>query len=82
MALRHIGSYGLKTLSDDINHPVLSAITVRKWGFSDEVANCVLRHNIGGFTIEECELLNVNPTPEKDCSPVTYEEKVVITPTI
>jgi len=69
--------YGIKVPSDDINHPVLGALIVKKWGFSDEVADCVLRHNIGGFTVEECILLKVNPLPEKDCTPTTDEEKVV-----
>jgi len=69
--------YGINVQSDDINHPVLGAMIAKKWGFSDKVADCVLRHNIGGFTVEECTLLKVNPVPEKDCAPITDEEKVV-----
>lgn len=69
--------YGIKIPSDDINHPVIGAVIAKKWGFSDDVADCVLRHNIGGLTVEECTLLKVNPPPEKDCTLMTYEEKVV-----
>ena len=69
--------YGIKIPSDDINHPTIGEAIVRKWGFSEEVSDCVLRHNIGGFTVEECILLKVSPVPEKDCTPMTYEEKVV-----
>ncbi len=69
--------YGIEVPSDDINHPVLGAMIAKKWGFSDEVADCVLKHNIGGFTVEECILLKVEPVPEKDCTPITDEEKVV-----
>jgi putative nucleotidyltransferase with HDIG domain len=69
--------YGIKIPSDDINHPTIGGAIVGMWGFSEEVSNCVLRHNIGGFTVEECVLLNVDPVPEKDCAPMTYEEKIV-----
>ena len=69
--------YRIKIPSDDINHPTIGEVIVRKWGFSEEVSNCVLRHNVGGFTVEECILLRVSPIPEKDCAPMTYEEKVV-----
>ena len=37
----------------------------------------MLRHDSGGFTIEECKLLKITPSLEKDCVPVTNEEKVV-----
>jgi len=70
-------AYGIRIPSDDINHPSTGAIIVKKWSFSDEVADCVLRHNIGCFTVEECRLLKVNPVPEEDCAPITCEEKVV-----
>jgi putative nucleotidyltransferase with HDIG domain len=69
--------FGIKIPSDDINHPITGALIVKEWGFSDKIADCVLRHNIGGFTIEECKLLKVNPIPEKDCTPTTVEEKIV-----
>lgn len=70
-------AYEIRIPSDDINHPAIGAVIVKEWGFSERVADCVLRHNIGGFTVEECILLKINPVPEKDCAPVTPEEKVV-----
>jgi len=70
-------AYGIRIPSDDINHPVTGAIIAKSWGFSDEVADCVLRHNIGAFTVEDCTLLRIKPLPEKDCAPVTREEKIV-----
>ena len=75
--LVEIPEWRIKIPSDDINHPVLGAMIVKEWGFSDEVAECVLRHNIGQFTVEECILLKISPVPEKDCTPITCEEKVV-----
>lgn len=68
---------GIIVPQDDINHPVLGAIMAKGWGFNEPVADCVLRHNIGGFTIEECITLKVEPTPWKDCTPTTFEEKIV-----
>lgn len=68
---------GIRIPTDDINHPMTGALVVKEWGFSDKVTDCVLKHNIGGFTIEECTALKVNPIPEKDCAPITAEEKVV-----
>lgn len=69
--------YEIKIPSDDINHPMVGAIIVKEWGFSDKIFDCVLRHNIGGFTVEECRLLKLDPIPEKDCTPMTIEEKLV-----
>jgi len=69
--------YGIRIPTDDINHPMAGAVVVEAWGFSDAVTDCVLRHNIGGFTVEECRLLGVRPIPRKDCAPVTWEEKAV-----
>jgi len=69
--------HGIKIPSDDINHSATGAMIVKEWGFSGKVADCVLRHNIGGFTVEECKLLKMDPVPEKDCTPITLEEKVV-----
>ncbi|MEM4246692.1 MAG: HD domain-containing protein [Candidatus Bathyarchaeia archaeon] len=68
---------GITVPEDDINHPVLGALLAREWGFGEAVVDCVLRHNIGGFTVEECVMLGVEPTPWKDCTPTTIEEKVV-----
>jgi putative nucleotidyltransferase with HDIG domain len=69
--------YGIKFPSDDINHPSLGEIIVRDWGFTQEVADCVLKHNIGGFTLSECKLLKIDPMPTKDCAARTLEQKVV-----
>ncbi|MEM2123212.1 MAG: HDIG domain-containing protein [Candidatus Bathyarchaeia archaeon] len=68
---------GIIVPSDDINHPMLGALIVEKWGFSDRISDCVLRHNIGCFTVAECKLLGVDPVPRKDCMPITIEEKIV-----
>lgn len=62
--------------SDQISHPMLGAAIAEEWGFSDEVASCVLRHN-PGFTVEQCKLLKISPIPKKDCAPVTNEERIV-----
>jgi putative nucleotidyltransferase with HDIG domain len=69
--------FGIKVPADDINHPMTGAVIAKEWGFGERVADCVLKHNIGGFTLDECKLLNVHPLPEKDCRPVLPEEKVV-----
>lgn len=69
--------YGIRFPSDDINHPTLGTVIVKDWGFSDEVVTCVLRHNIGGFTVEESKLLKIVPLPEKDLTPHSPEEKIV-----
>lgn len=69
--------FGIRVPADDINHPMTGAVIAKEWGFGDRVADCVLKHNIGGFTLEECKVLNVHPLPEKDCRPVLPEEKVV-----
>jgi putative nucleotidyltransferase with HDIG domain len=68
---------GIIVPSDDINHPMLGALLVEKWGFSERISDCVLKHNIGCFTVTECKLLKVNPIPRKDCTPITIEEKIV-----
>lgn len=58
-------------------HCVLGADLARRDGFSDQVANCIERHEMCGLTKEEAKLLRF-PEPLKDTYlPEALEEKIV-----
>ena len=61
-------AYGIKVPTDDIDYPSRGSAVAKRLRFSEKVVDCVLRHDAGGFTIEECKILKINPLPEKDCA--------------
>ncbi len=60
--------------TNGIDHAMVGAEMLKKFGFSDEISNIALRHIGAGIPEEEAKLLGL---PPNNYIPITLEEKIV-----